>query len=56
MDKTSTERKRKHMEKMRVRHLKLIQVWVPEDRFLEIKSIAARMVDEGHKDLEPSQR
>mgnify|MGYP003453382134 FL=1 len=56
MDKTGAERKRKHMKKMRARHLKLVQVWVPEDRFLEIKFVAARMVDEGHKDLEPSQR
>lgn len=56
MDKTSAERKRKHMEKMRSRHLKLVQVWVPESRALEIKSIAARMVEEGNKDLEPSQR
>lgn len=56
MDKTSAERKRKHMEKMRSLHLKLVQVWVPESRALEIKSIAARMVEEGNKDLEPSQR
>jgi hypothetical protein len=56
MDKASTERKRKHMEKMRARHLKLVQVWVPESRTLEIKSIAVCMVEEGDKDLKPSQR
>lgn len=56
MDKTSADRKRKHMEKMRARHLKLVQVWVPESRTLEIKSIAEGMVSEGHNDLEPSQR
>ncbi|MBL8029319.1 MAG: DUF3018 family protein [Fibrobacteres bacterium] len=49
MDKTSTDRKRKHMEKMRARHLKLVQVWVPETRVLEINSVAARMMEEGHK-------
>ncbi len=56
MDKASTERKRKHMEKMRAHHLKLVQVWVPESRTLEIKSIAACMVEEGHKDLKPGKR
>ena len=56
MDKTSAERKRKHIEKMRDRHLKLVQVWVPESRAMEIKSIAACMVEEGNKNLEPSQR
>ena len=56
MDKTSAERKRKHMKKMRDRYLKLVQVWVPESRFLEIKSIAARMVEEGYQGLESSKK
>lgn len=33
-----------------------VQVWVPKDRALEIKSIAMRMREEGSKDTEPSQK
>lgn len=34
----------------------LVQVWVPQERIVEIKSIAIRMREEGSKDGEPSQR
>jgi hypothetical protein len=33
-----------------------VQVWVPKDRALEIKSIAMRMREKGSKDTEPSQK
>jgi len=56
MKTTSTDRQQKHRQKMRVFNLTLSQVWVPKDRVTEIKSIAARMVEEGSSDLEPSQR
>ena len=41
---------------MKLQGLSLTQVWIPKDRIVEIKSIAARMVEEGSKDLEPSQK
>lgn len=53
---TVAERQRKHREKMRELNLSLVQVWVPKDRIVEIKSIAIRMVEEGDPDNEPSQR
>lgn len=53
---TDTERQQKHREKMRELNLSLVQVWVPKDLVVEIKSIATRMVVEGGKDSEPSQR
>jgi hypothetical protein len=53
---TDAERQRKHREKMRELDLSLVQVWVPKDRIVEIKSIAIRMVEEGDQDSEPSQR
>lgn len=53
---TDAERQRKHREKMRTLDLSLVQVWVPKDRIVEIKSIAIRMVEEGDQDREPSQR
>jgi hypothetical protein len=53
---TVAERQRKHREKMRALDLSLVQVWVPKDRIVEIKSIAIRMVEEGDQDREPSQR
>ena len=56
MSSTSAERQRKHKERMREQNLSLVQVWVPKDRILEIKSIAARMVEEGSQDPKPSQR
>jgi hypothetical protein len=56
MKTTSTERQRKLREKMRALNLTLAQVWIPKDRVMEIKSIAARMIEEGSQDLEPSQR
>lgn len=56
MSSTSAERQRKYKEKMRTQNLSLVQVWVPKDRSVEIKSIAAGMVEEGSRDIEPSQR
>lgn len=53
---TDAERQQKHREKMRALDLFLVQVWVPKDRVVEIKSIATRMVAEGDQDKEPSQR
>jgi hypothetical protein len=50
------ERQKKHREKKRDLHLALVQVWVPQDRIVEIKSIAIRMAEEGSQDKEPSQR
>lgn len=56
MKTTSAERQRKLREKRKSHNLILAQVWVPQDRVIEIKSIAARMVEEGSPDLEPSPR
>lgn len=53
---TDAERQRKHREKMRSLNLSLVQVWVPKDRIVEIKSVAIRMIEEGSQDTEPSQR
>ena len=55
MSSTGAERQRKHKEKMRGQGLSLVQVWVPDGRIVEIKSIAARMIKEGNQDTEPSQ-
>jgi hypothetical protein len=51
---TSASRQQKHRQKMRSLNLALVQVWVPQDRILELRSIAARMQEEGSQDLEPS--
>jgi len=56
MSSTSAERQRKHKEKMRGQGLSLVQVWVPQDRIVEIKSLAARITEEGSQDREPSQK
>lgn len=56
MSSTSAERQRKYKEKMREQGLSLVQVWVPKDRIVEIKSVGTRMVDEGNTDIEPSKR
>jgi hypothetical protein len=53
---TDAERQKKRREKMSALELSLVQVWVPKDRVVEIKSIASQMVDEGPQDGEPSQR
>lgn len=50
------ERQRNRREKMRSQNFSYVQVWVPKDRALEIKSIAMRMREEGSKDTEPSQK
>jgi len=56
MKTTSTERQRKHREKMKTLDLALVQVWVPKDRVVELKSIALQMNQEGSQDSEPSPR
>jgi hypothetical protein len=60
MSSTSAERQRKYKEKMRAKNLALVQVWVPKDRIMEIKSVVAGMAEEGSRDrsldLVPSQR
>ena len=56
MASSDADRQRKHRGKMRDLNLALVQVWVPQDRVVEIKSIAVRMAGEGYQDKEPSQR
>lgn len=56
MSSTGAERQRRHKEKMKSQGLSLVQVWVPNGRIVEIKSIAARMGEEGDQDMEPSQK
>ena len=56
MSSTGAERQRKYKEKMRGQGFSLVQVWVPNGRIVEIKSVAARMVEEGNQDMEPSQK
>lgn len=47
MSSTGAERQKKYKEKMRGQCLSLVQVWVHNGRIVEIKSIAARMVERG---------
>lgn len=56
MRNTAADRQKKRRGKMRVQGLSLVQVWVPNGRIVEIKSIAARMVEEENQDMEPSQK
>jgi len=56
MSVSDLERQRNRREKMRALNFSYVQVWVPKDRALEIKSIAMRMREEGSKDTEPSQK
>ena len=53
---SDAERQGNHREKMRDLNFSYVQIWVPKDRALEIKSIAMRMREEGSKDTEPSQK
>ena len=53
---TNGERQRKYKEMHRALGLILVQVWVPKDKVVELKSIGLRMAEEGSKDKEPSQR
>lgn len=53
---TSTERQQQSRSRKKNKNLCLVQVWVPNDRTVEIKAIAARMIDEKTQDLEPSPR
>lgn len=53
---TVAERQQKHRKIRRDKNLSLVQVWVPKDRIVEIKAIAARMFNEESQDLEPSPR
>ncbi len=53
---SEVERQRNRRKKMRDLKFSYVQVWVPKDRALEIKSIAMRMREEGSQDTEPSQK
>jgi hypothetical protein len=53
---SDAERQRKHREKKRGLNFARVNVWVPNDRVVEIKAIAMRMTEEGSQDKEPSQR
>lgn len=53
---TAAERQRKHRKIRREKNLALVQVWVSKDRIVEIKAIAASMIDEKIKDIVPSPR
>ncbi len=46
MSLTNAERQRKHREKMKARKFSLVRVWVPKDKVVEIKSLAARLMEE----------
>jgi hypothetical protein len=50
------EKQQRRRKKMRDKNLTLVQVWVPNDRTVELKSIVARMINEKTQDLEPSPR
>jgi hypothetical protein len=56
MASSDVERQRKHREKKRGLNLARVNVWVPNDRVVEIKAIAMRMTEKGSQDREPSQR
>ena len=51
---TVAERQQKHRKLRRNKNLSLVQVWVPKDRVVEIKAIAAHMVDGTTEELGPS--
>ena len=53
---TAAERQQNRRNRLKEKNLCFVQVWVPKDRTIEIKSIAEKMVNEKIKDLEPSQR
>ena len=53
---TVAERQQKYRKVRREKNLALVQVWVSKERVVEIKAIAARMMDEKIKALEPSPR
>ena len=53
---TVAERQQKYRKIRREKNLALVQIWVPKDRVVEIKTIAARMMDEKIKAIEPSPR
>jgi hypothetical protein len=50
LDSTATTRQRKRREKMKSLDFSLVQIWVPTSRILEIKTIAAGMIEERKKD------
>lgn len=53
---TAAERQQHRRDRLKKKNLCFVQVWVPKDRMIELKAIAARMAEEGSKDLEPSPR
>ena len=52
MSSQNAEPQRKYKEKRRANDLALVQVWVPQDRIVEIKSIAVGMAEEVSSDLD----
>lgn len=53
---TAAERQQHRRDRLKKKNLCFVQVWVPKDRMIELKAIAARMAEEESKDLEPSPR
>ncbi|NDA89898.1 MAG: hypothetical protein EBY20_03175 [Alphaproteobacteria bacterium] len=53
---TAAERQQKRRNRLKNKNLSFVQVWVPKDKTVEIKAIAAKMAEEEGKDLEPSPR
>jgi len=53
---TAAERQQHRRERLKKKNLYFVQVWVPKDRMVELKAIAARMAEEETKDLKPSPR
>lgn len=49
---TKRRTSKKYKEKRRANDLALVQVWVPQDRIVEIKSIAVGMAEEVSSDLD----
>ena len=53
---TAAERQENRRKRMRAKNLAIVQVWVPKDRVVEIKALAARMIDGKTDELGPSQK
>jgi len=53
---SAAERQQNRRNRMKDKNLCFVQVWVPKDRTIEIKAIAASMIGEELKDHEPSSR
>lgn len=53
---TVAERQKKYRKIRKEKNLALVQVWVPKDRVVEIKALAARMIDGKEDELWPSSK